>query len=208
MTDTKAKILDAAECLFAAKGYDATSLRHIISEAGVNLAAVHYHFGSKEELLQAVVLRRAGPVNERRLALLTEAETEAGRGAPPLGRVLESFLLPMAEMAAEHPQMIKLMGRLHMEGLMPSIRKRHFQMVIDRFEPAMRRVLNGLTEEEFEWRMRFMVGAVGAAMFAPPESQTDRAGGDYRVLVARLLTFLQGGLSAPATKITKSRRSK
>ena len=70
MTDTKEKILDTAERLIGEQGYAATSLRQIIAEAGVNLAAVHYHFGSKEDLLDAVVVRKAGPVNEARLARL------------------------------------------------------------------------------------------------------------------------------------------
>jgi len=78
MIDTKQKILDTAENLFGAKGYDATSLRHIITEAGVNLAAIHYHFGSKEELLDQLIVRRAGPVNEKRIALLDQIEAEAG----------------------------------------------------------------------------------------------------------------------------------
>jgi len=68
MTDTKEKILDTAERLIGEQGYSATSLRHIIAQARVNLAAVHYHFGSKEDLLDAVVARKATPVNDARLA--------------------------------------------------------------------------------------------------------------------------------------------
>ena len=77
MTDTKEKILDTAERLIGERGYAATSLRHIIAQAGVNLAAVHYHFGSKEGLLDAVVERKAAPVNQARLAWLERVETEA-----------------------------------------------------------------------------------------------------------------------------------
>ena len=60
MTDTKEKILDTAERLIGEQGYAATSLRQIIAQAGVNLAAVHYHFGSKEDLLDAVVAAQSG----------------------------------------------------------------------------------------------------------------------------------------------------
>jgi AcrR family transcriptional regulator len=80
MTETNQRILDTAERLFGDQGYAATSLRHIIAEAGVNLAAIHYHYGSKEELLDEVVMRKAGPVNEARLALLDRYEAEAGLG--------------------------------------------------------------------------------------------------------------------------------
>ena len=68
---TKAKILDAAEALFMEHGFEATSLRSITAAAGVNLAAVNYHFGSKEELFQAVLTRRLDPMNRERLDLLT-----------------------------------------------------------------------------------------------------------------------------------------
>jgi len=61
--DTKQKVLDAAEQLFADDGFAQTSIRTIVSQAGVNIAAVHYHFGSKEDLLRAVFARRLEPVN-------------------------------------------------------------------------------------------------------------------------------------------------
>ena len=75
---TKDRILDAAEGLFAQQGFSATSLRAITAQAGVNLAAVNYHFGSKDGLLEAVFVRRLGPLNDERLALLDEAESTPG----------------------------------------------------------------------------------------------------------------------------------
>ena len=65
--DTKERILDSAEKLFADAGFDGTSLRGITAGAGVNLAAVHYYFGSKEALVQAVLARRLEPINRRRI---------------------------------------------------------------------------------------------------------------------------------------------
>ena len=72
MIDTRQKLLDTAERMFAEQGYGAVSLRQIIADAEVNLAAIHYHFGSKQELLDEVIMRRAGPVNRERLARLGE----------------------------------------------------------------------------------------------------------------------------------------
>ena len=92
MSETREKILDTAERLIGEQGYAATSLRQIITEAGVNLAAVHYHFGSKEELLDAVVMRKAGPVNEARLAALDLVEQEAGDGRAGGGEGAGRFL--------------------------------------------------------------------------------------------------------------------
>ena len=71
--DTKTRILDAAEKLFGDKGFDATSLRDITTEADVNLAAVNYHFQSKDSLIEATIMRGAGPINEKRLSMLDAA---------------------------------------------------------------------------------------------------------------------------------------
>src|SRR5579872_5949944 len=95
MSDTKQKILDTAESLFGQNGYDATSLRQIIAEAGVNLAAIHYHFGSKQELLDEVILRKAIPVNEERTVRLERLMSQTGSHPLRLEDVLRAFMDPM-----------------------------------------------------------------------------------------------------------------
>src|SRR5579859_4078456 len=95
---TKDRILDAAERLFAHKGIEATSLRTITAEAGVNLAAVNYHFQSKEALMHAVIARRLDPINQRRLAMLDAYEAEAAGAPVPLNQLLEAMLRPIFEM--------------------------------------------------------------------------------------------------------------
>ena len=91
--ETKERLLDVAERLFADFGYRATSLRDITSEAGVNLASVNYHFGSKDALLAALLDRRFAPVNHRRLELLDELEASAD-GAVGLRDLVRAFLSP------------------------------------------------------------------------------------------------------------------
>src|SRR5215813_9612299 len=103
MIDTKQKILDTAERLFGEHGYAATPLRQVIAEAEVNVAAVHYHFGCKEDLLDAVVMRNATPLTEIRLSRLDCVEETAGDGPIEVEKVLECFLLPAAEMAQHNP---------------------------------------------------------------------------------------------------------
>src|SRR5882724_9695348 len=85
---TQGKILDAAEALFMEHGFEATSLRAITTAASVNLAAVNYHFGSKEELFQAVLTRRLDPMNQARVALLDRFEAEAGEVPVSCERIL------------------------------------------------------------------------------------------------------------------------
>src|SRR6478735_10998937 len=91
---TKGRILDAAEALFLEHGFEATSLRAITASAGVNLAAVNYHFGSKEELFQAVLTRRLDPMNQERVDLLTRLEREAAPGPLPCDRILSAMFVP------------------------------------------------------------------------------------------------------------------
>ena len=200
MTETKQKILDTAERLIAEQGYAATSLRHIIAEAGVNLAAIHYHFGSKEELLDEIIQRKALPVNERRLAWLDGIEREAAPGPPSVASILESFLMPMAEAADRTPSFVPFMGRMLAEGLMPTILARHFGVVVTRVTEALRRALPGLPEEEFAWRMHFMAGAMahtmcGARLFP----SLGGAGSDFRTRVGLLIAFLSAAFGAPQT---------
>ena len=92
MTSTQDCLLNAAEALFAEKGYAATSLRSIAARADVNLAATHYHFGSKEGLLAATVERRVAPINKARLAALDVLEAE---GNFTVESILQAFLQPL-----------------------------------------------------------------------------------------------------------------
>jgi AcrR family transcriptional regulator len=130
----------------------------------VNLAAIHYHFGSKEELLDELVARAAKPVNEARIALLDRFEAEAGAAPVAVEKILEGFLRPAAEMGSKHPESVRLMGRLYGEGLMPAVVERHFKPTGKRFVNALRRTLPELPDQEFFWRVDFMIGAMAHAM--------------------------------------------
>jgi AcrR family transcriptional regulator len=203
---TKERILDTAERLFAQQGYAATSLRSIIAEAGVNLAAVHYHFHSKEALLEAVILRRAVPANQERLALLDRFEKEAGGNPIPLERVIEAFVAPTLHISSDPKSggmvFMKLLGRLHAEGdLLPGILTSQFGDVLQRFGTALRMALPDLPQEELFWRLNLAIGAL---------AQTLRGGSkDLKTIsdlsfsfnpetaLERLVTFLGAGFRAP-----------
>src|SRR5437867_8837328 len=113
--DTKQRILDSAERLFADRGFAATSLRTIIADARVNLAAIHYHYRSKEALLDAVILRRLGPINRERLELLNACERAAVNGRPALEAVIEAFIAPAFRVGADPNGgqiFVRLIGRI------------------------------------------------------------------------------------------------
>lgn len=169
--DTKERILDAAEHLFAKDGYHATSLRGITTAAEVNLAAVNYHFGSKEALLEAVIVRRLTPLNEIRLgrleALLQEAESA---GEPPACRdVLRSFIEPtlrLRQQGSETEDFIALIGRTLAEprGIAMVIFMRHMGPLMQRIFHALSLSLPELSARDVFWRMHFSMGSLSHIM--------------------------------------------
>ena len=164
--DTKSKTLDTAERLFAEKGFAATSMRTITAEAGVNLAAVNYHFGSKETLLSEVLGRRIRPMNEVRLRLLDTIEAEAGENAPDLEGVVRAFLEPAFQIMAsgedQGTNFVQLIGRTHVEtnDKIQAMFVAQFKDSIQRFTSAINRVFPELSTEESRLRLFFAVGAM------------------------------------------------
>jgi len=200
MSDTKERILDVAERLFAEQGFANTSLRHIIAEAGVNLAAIHYHFGSKEELLDELIRRRADPVNQARIDALGRLEAKAGAKPPEVEAILRAFLEPGIKAALAHPPLIRFVGRMHAEGMNLEVFRKHFGPVVQRYIAVMRRALPDLPEDEFMVRLRYTAGAMAFGVqdectAAPLDS------GTVGRRIATLIAFLKGGLLAPAAPV-------
>ena len=206
MNNTKERILDTAERLFAAQGYAATSLRSIIAEAGVNLAAVHYHFHSKEALLEAVILRRSVPANQARLALLDRFEKEAGGNPIPLEKVIEAFVAPTFRMSRDPESggmvFMKLLGRLHAEGdLLPRILASQFGDVLQRFGSALRAALPDLPLEELFWRLNLAIGALAQTLRGGSKALETISDLSFpfnsETALERLVAFLSAGFRAP-----------
>jgi AcrR family transcriptional regulator len=203
---TKERILDTAERLFAEHGYTATSLRAIIAAAGVNLAAVHYHFHSKEALLEAVILRRALPANLERVALLDRCEQTAGDGPPALEKIIEAFVAPTFRMARDPAcggmVFMQLLGRLHAEGdLLPGIVIAHFGEMLERFGVALRRALPDLSQEELYWRLNFAIGALAQTLRGGSKDLERIADLSLsfhaQMALEQLVAFLSAGFRAP-----------
>jgi len=197
MIDTKQRILDTAERLFGELGYDAVSLRQIIAAASVNLAAVHYHFGSKEDLLDQVVLRKVGPVNDARIALLDQAEKQAAGAPVPVETILRAFLEPTAEVAKRSPEFVKVMGRVVAEGHIERIAAQHFRPLVDRFVTALATSLPALTREELGWRIYFMFGAVSRALCGEQQTWLTGCSTNFPDRIEKLIAFLCGAFQAP-----------
>lgn len=160
MNPTKLKILNAAERLMAQHGID-VSLRAITTEAAVNLAAVNYHFRSKDSLLDAVVARHMCPINERRIQMLDALERDYPTGPLPLEDVLRAFLAPVIALeSGEHVRV--LFGRFYSmpDEFMERVYKRHLTPVVSRFGSALARAAPGLALPDRMWAMNFTVGAM------------------------------------------------
>ena len=203
--DTKERILDVAERLFADRGFPSTSLRDLTSEAGVNVASVNYHFGSKEALLVAVLERRLRPVNARRLALLDELERSAGDKGPMLEDVLRAFIAPPFHKKAEWGEggrnFLRLIGRIHSETNEEFRASfiHQFETVFKRFTNALQLALPHLDAAEVTWRMFFLIGAMAHTMLWA-DSVAQLASGparDSEDLLESLIQFATAGMSSP-----------
>ncbi len=203
-SETKTRILDAAEKLFAENGYSATSLRAITAAAGVNLAAVNYHFGTKEGLIHAVFARKVGPINAQRLAALGDLERKAGRRPLPLDAIVRSLVGPMLR-AVQNPEgsaaFRTLLGRAYSEPVLWITFAREFEEVVGRFTAALARALPHLPRTEIFWRLHFSIGATAHTLAAAPMLQRMSGGlcghAGVEAEIDRLVAFIVPGLKAP-----------
>ena len=213
--DTKSRILDVAETLFMEHGFEATSLRQLTSSAGVNLAAVNYHFGTKEELFQAVLTRRLDPMNQERIELLARMERDSGGRPIAVERILAGMLVPALRLARDEKRggqnFLRLVGRAYAD---PAPFIRHFLSaqyaeMIARYKEAFHAALPHLSRQELTWRLHFVMGALSYTLagtdalklfshVAPAEKEDDE------LLIQRLAPFLVAGLKAPA--LTEARK--
>ena len=207
--DTKSRILDVAEHLFMEHGFEATSLRQLTSSAGVNLAAVNYHFGTKEELFQAVLTRRLDPMNQERIELLAKLERECGARPIACERILAAMLVPALRLARDERRggknFLRLLGRAYAD---PAPFIRHFLSaqyaeMISRYKEAFRRALPHLSRHELSWRLHFVMGALSYTLAGTDALKlfsqvTALEKDDDELLIQRLAPFLVAGLKAPA----------
>jgi AcrR family transcriptional regulator len=206
--ETRTRILDVAEELFMQHGFEATSMRLLTSTARVNLAAVNYHFGSKDALIEALFHRRLDPMNAERIAALDALEQQAREQPLAAEQIIRAFIgtsLRMIEDARGGGRnFIRLLGRAYTEPA-KQIRALIGQLhapVMERFKAALARALPQIPLDELVWRMHFMFGTLSYTLAATDTVQLiagckpeDRY--DARLLEARLIAFLCAGLLAP-----------
>jgi AcrR family transcriptional regulator len=196
---TKGKILDAAEKLFGMNGFEATSLRDITSAADVNLAAINYHFQSKDSLIDAIVARRIEPVNKKRFELL-----EAAGPNPTVEQILTAFMAPVMQVKVD--AVVPLIGRIlsNPELFVERVFHMHLAPVSQRFIEALSKALPELPPSELLWRLHFSVGVLTHTMLwgriFPKITNGVCDISDREALVDRAVRFVAAGFRAPAAR--------
>jgi AcrR family transcriptional regulator len=198
--DTKTRLLDAAEGLFSDRGFEAVSHRDIAEAAAVNLAAINYHFGSKDRFIRAVIKRRVASINARRLAALTRAERQERNTPIPTDQILEAFFGPAVKDSNGGFQRFLWIGsaanpyRDYFISLMSP--------VLNRFAGALRRSLPARSDEDCHWYIYCSL-AILTFVLAGPQclagfASSLKKGKDASMIARRAIQFVCMGLNGEA----------
>jgi AcrR family transcriptional regulator len=202
--ETKDRILDSAELLFAQNGIASTSLRALTDHAGVNLASVNYHFQSKDALVQAVLNRRFNPINQRRMEMLNVLLHRGPAHRPQVEEILEALYRPLVEAAMkshrEGRPITALMGRIYTEPgelLVGQVRSMMSQ-VAAAFQDVLQLALPEVPPHILFWRLHFSVGVISHT-FGAIHLIEGMARGRVRVddteeILRQMISYAAGGL--------------
>ena len=208
---TKERILNSAEKLFSAQGFNSTSLRQITSAAEVNLAAVNYHFGSKKELIKAVMSRY---MNELSPHLSTALFQVCQLKQPNLNQVFSAFIEPLVSLNnfRDNGTAIFLLllghGYSDSQGFLRWFLTTRYPEVIDNFITAVRKAYPALSQEDMFWRLHFTMGTIVFTM-SSSNALIDIAKNDYQQkvsitqLIEKLIPYVAAGVAAPIFPLNK-----
>ena len=206
---TKQRILEAAEDLFARHGFTGTSLRQVTSAAKVNLAAVNYHFGSKDHLIEEVLRRRLDELNALRLAALTVA---MAKPTPLLDDVLAAFVRPALALSLDGDggrAFVRILARAYAEHneRLRKFLSDNYGHVLKQFAAAFTSLLPSMDKEDLYWRLDIVAGALTYAMadFGMVKRRPEQSDRDYRErAAAHLIRFAAAGMTDPGGRRTQA----
>lgn len=199
---TKERLLVVAGELFADRGFDSVSLRMITDRANVNLASVNYHFGSKEELIGAVVDDIVRPVNERRLSLLSLIDYTT---QDPIRKIIHAFIDPVFDLSDsgnDDNKYYKLISRCiaSRDDRVSSIIIKQFPEVLAQFVSALTKALPSINSNSAHLKIMFMAGALAHSLFHYENLLLISEGrfdlNSTEVLKSELVSFLLTGMNA------------
>ena len=198
---TKERILSAAESLFARRGFEGASLRQLTTAAGVNLAAVNYHFGSKEKLVEQIFRRRLDALNNSRLEALARV---VGTESATIEQVLAAFIRPALELSHDESGALfmRVLARAYAEhdDTLRQFLSENYGHVMRQFTAEFARLLPQLSKQELYWRIDLVSGALTHAMsgFGMIQRKSGVSETVHREETAQhLIRFAVAGLSHP-----------
>jgi len=205
--DTKEKILDAAETLFASKGFRGTTIRAITDKAGVNLAAANYHFGAKQSLLEEVIKRRIIPLNRIRTEKLEEVRESAKkkRRAPNVRDVMHAFIEPTLKFKDSSPgakNFFTFIGRSFTDpdDTVRQVFMKFIKPIFLLLSEITSEALPLLPREQMFWRLMFSMGALFHTINLCGNMKDDFMGmkceTDTESLVNHIIPFVTAGMKA------------
>jgi AcrR family transcriptional regulator len=194
--------MDTAERCFAQQGIAAASIRTIIKEAGVNLGAVTYHFGTKDNLVMEIFKRRMVPLTQERLARLEAAQEEAGDKPVSLRQVLEAIVIPQRRLTKQFPRFAEFLVRMknYPNPKFYKLINAEFSVVFQKFDRALRATLPPMSDVEFILKIHFLVHLMDTI----PENdfhfrQLMPDGLESDSITDIFISFVEGGLMSPQT---------
>jgi AcrR family transcriptional regulator len=208
--ETRERMLSTSTRLFAEHGYGGLSVRQICSEAGVNLALMSYHFGTKERLLQEIFERGTNFINAERTRLINECEVKFAKSAPVLEDLLFAFVSPTLRAIDAGDEddfhFLRLSGRLATDPT-PEVRRvmaNVYDTVALRFVRLLKEACPHLSMEEFFWRLIFFYGAMlytradtGRVLSLSTKLDLDFDATDGEKACRNIIPFLAAGFRAP-----------
>lgn len=209
VTDTRQRILNTAAELYATVGYEAMSLRALTEAAGVNLAAVNYHFGSKKSLIVTLVRESITPMNNERVRMLGLIAEQYSRTTPPIEAIIDAYLRPLFQMAgAEQEQQVRFLRMIGRVLTEPEDFWKRFEegssfcAVTAQFIQAVQQALPELERREVEWRFFFMVSTL-IGSFIQCRHATNNCGcslaqSDLSEMLERMTAFITHGCRGSA----------
>jgi len=213
---TRERILDSAEKLFARHGFHGTSIRDIATDADYQFALVGYHFGSKLELMDRVLGRRSEVLNAERLAFLEQARADNKGAAIPVRTLVEGYVGTIVARASRNDagwrNYTQLVGSAGGSAEWTELTDRHFNAVAREYLGELQRSLPTVPSEALHQAFFFAVGAMVTACARPGRIETLSRGKfkskDLSTMYENLCTFLEGGFKAVASRQPKSPASR
>ncbi|MBE9605142.1 TetR family transcriptional regulator [Acetobacteraceae bacterium H6797] len=210
--ETPGRILAAALEAFAERGFDGASLKEITDRAGANIAAVNYHFRSKDQLIRQVLDRFLGEINQGRLAALEACMAAAGPEGPTIESLVEALIRPMVSLSRDKRDGRAIVRLLLQVRALPravtnSIVASQFDPVHARFIEALNQAAPGLSRDDVIWRYDFARGAMmhiladlDPAMHRLVDLSPSIAEADDEAVISHLVTFIAAGFRAPPAR--------